>query len=324
MKAIVYHAYGLPDVLELQEMKEPIPKANEVLLKVHAASVNSWDWDLLRGKPFLVRLAGGGIQKPNFTILGADVSGVVEKVGANVKQLKPGDAVMGDLSGANWGAFAEYVCAPESVLTLKPTDVSFESAAALPQAGVMAWQGIHDYVTLQPGSNVLINGAAGGVGTYAIQLAKMLGAHVTAVDRGDKLPALTSLGADHVIDYTEQDFTKIGRQFDLILDVVANRSIWDYKRALLTNGMYLMIGGQTSSILQCMLLGRLSSMNGRRKVRILIHSTKKNLDFLATLLNSGKLKSAVHKCYSLSQVPEALRCIGNGNAIGKLVIRVVE
>ncbi|WP_276372238.1 NAD(P)-dependent alcohol dehydrogenase [Chryseolinea sp. H1M3-3] len=322
MRAIVYQKYGLTNVLHLTELPLPVPKANEVLIRIHAASVNSWDWDLLRGKPFIVRLAGGGIIKPKLPVLGADVAGVVESVGQKVKQFKCGDAVFGDLSSARWGGFAEFVSVPENLLTLKPPNVSFEQAAALPQAGVMAWQGIHDFRKLQTGQKVLINGAAGGVGTYAVQLAKMLGAEVTAVDRGDKLEILKLLGADHVIDYTMKDFTQTGDQYDLVLDVVARRSLADYKRALLPGGVCVLIGGSTSTILQFMFFRTLASMTDSRKLRILMHQPNKDLTVLMDLLRAGRIKSIIHKCFPLSQVPEALQCIGNGEAIGKIIVQV--
>lgn len=321
---MVYEAFGPPDVLQLQDIEPPKPKRNEVLIKVHAASLNSWDWDLVRGKPVIVRLAGGGMKKPSFRVLGADVAGIVQTVGNDVKQFKPGDEVFGDLSAANWGAFAEFACAPEGSITLKPPNITFQEAAALPQAGVMAWQGIHDYSKLAKGQEVLINGAAGGVGTYAIQFAKMIGAYVTAVDRGDKLHTLTSLGADHLIDYRETDFTRIGKRFDLILDVVAQHNIWDYKKALRPKGMYLMIGGKTSTILQCMLFGHLASMTGNGMIRILAHQANKHLSFLSTLLQTKKIRSVIHRSYELPELPEALYCLGNGNAVGKVVIRVAD
>ena len=322
MKAIVYHTYGAPNVLKLDDVERPVPNMHEVLIKVHATSVNSWDWDLLRGKPFIVRLAGGGIRKPQLPILGADVAGTVEAVGKNVKQFKPGDAVLGDLSASGWGGFAEYVSAPETALTLKPSGVTFEAAAALPQAGVMALQGIRDYRNLQHGEKVLINGAAGGVGTYAIQLAKLFGAEVTAVDRKDKLDFLTSIGADHVIDYAKEDFTQNGQHYDLILDVAATRSIRDYRRALLPGGIYLMIGGATSTIFQFMVFSSIVSWVGERKLRILIHKPNKDLAFLAGLVQDGKLKSIIDRRYSLVEVPEALQRLGDGNSRGKIIIRI--
>jgi NADPH:quinone reductase-like Zn-dependent oxidoreductase len=321
MKAVFYSNYGSPNQLKLIEVDRPVPQTGEVLIKTHAASVNSWDWDLLRGKPFIVRLAGGGLSKPKFNILGADVAGVVTAVGGQVTTLKVGDAVFGDLCAARWGGFAEYVCAPAQSLTLKPEALTFEEVAALPQAGVMALQGIRDFKSIHAGHKILINGAGGGVGTYAIQLAKLFNAEVTAVDKADKLQKLTALGADHVIDFAQTDFTKNGLQYDLILDVAANRNIFDYKRALSNDGIYAMIGGSSSTIFQCMLFGKLVSMNGRRQIRILHHQPNKDLKFLADLLANRRIKSVIHKCYALNEAPEALECLGKGDAFGKLIIR---
>jgi len=253
VKAIVYTKYGPPDVLELKEVEKPTPKDNEVLIKVHAASVNSWDWDLLRGTPFLNRL--GGLLKPKYKILGADIAGRVEAVGRNVKRFQPGDEVFGDLSECGWGGFAEYVCARENALALKPASMTFEEVAAVPQAAVMALQGLRDKGQIQPGQKVLINGAGGGVGTFAVQIAKSFGAEVTGVDSTRKLDMMRSIGADQVIDYTREDFTKSGQRYDLILDVVAYRSIFDYKRALSPKGIYVFVGGSMAAAFQAVFLG---------------------------------------------------------------------
>ena len=218
MKAIVCTKYGSPDVLQLKEVAKPIPEDNEVLVEVHAASVNDWDWGLLRGKPFLNRLLFG-LLKPKIKILGSDIAGRVEAVGRNVKQFQPGDEVFGDISGCGWGGFAEYVCARENALALKPASMTFEEAAAVPQAAVLALQGLRDKGQIQPGQKVLINGAGGGVGTFAVQIAKSFGAEVTGVDSTRKLDMVRSIGADHVIDYTQEDFTQSGQRYDLILDV---------------------------------------------------------------------------------------------------------
>ncbi|MCH8089835.1 MAG: NAD(P)-dependent alcohol dehydrogenase, partial [Chloroflexi bacterium] len=252
MKAIVYHKYGLPDVLGFEEVEKPTPRDDEVLVKVHAASINSWDWDLLRGRP-VVRM--WGLFKPKYTIPGSDIAGRVEAVGRKVKQFQPGDEVYGDLSGCGWGGFAEYVCGRENALALKSTSMTFEEAAAVPQAGLLALQGLRDKIEIRPGHKVLMNGAGGGVGTFAIQIAKNLGAEVTGVDSARKFDMIRSLGADHVIDFAIEDFTKNGQQYDLILDVVASRSMFDYKRALSPHGTYVMIGGSGARILQVMLLG---------------------------------------------------------------------
>jgi NADPH:quinone reductase-like Zn-dependent oxidoreductase len=234
MKAIVYTEYGPPAVFQLKEIEIPAPRDDEVLVKIHAASVNSWDWELLSKKPSMVSL--GSRSNPKYKILGADIAGRVEAVGANVKQFKPGDEVFGDLCQSGWGGFAEYVCARENALALKPASMTFDEAAAVPQAGLLALQGLRNKGQIQPGQKVLINGAGGGVGTFAIQIAKSFGAEVTGVDSTMKLDKMRSIGADHVIDYTQEDYTKSGQRYDLILDVKANRSIFDYKRALRRKG----------------------------------------------------------------------------------------
>lgn len=321
MKAIVYHKYGSPDVLELKEVEKPTPRDNEVLVKVHAASVNSWDWDLLTGT-FQGRL--GAFRKPKYKILGADIAGKVEAVGSNVKQFQPGDEVFGDISGfraRDWGGFAEYVCASENILALKPASMTFEEAAAVPQAGVLALQGLRDKRQIQPGQKVLINGAGGGVGTFAVQMAKLYGAEVTGVDSTKKLDMLRSLGADHVIDYTQEDFTKNGQRYDFILAVVGNRSIFDYNQALSPKGIYVMVGGSTALIFQLLFLGSWISMTGRKKMTILAHKpNKKDLTFMTELFEAGKVVPVIDKCYPLSEVPEALRYFGEGHAQGKVII----
>jgi len=321
MKAIVYHKYGSPDVLKLEEVQKPTPSDNEVLIKVHAASVNSWDWGLLRGKPFLNRLLFG-LLKPKTKILGCDIAGKVEAVGRNVKQLQPGDEVFGDISGGGWGGFAEYVCARENVLALKSASMTFEEAAAVPQAAVLALQGLLDKGQIQKGQKVLINGAGGGSGTFAVQIAKSFGAEVTGVDSTGKLDMLRSIGADQVIDYTQEDFTKNGQRYDLILDVVTYRSIFDYKRALSPKGIYVMLGGGSwARVFQVMFMGPLISMTGSKKMGILMHKpNKKDLNFMKELFEAGKVVPVIDRRYPLSEVAEALRYFGEGHAKGKLVI----
>jgi NADPH:quinone reductase-like Zn-dependent oxidoreductase len=237
MKAIVYEKYGPPDVLQLKEVKKPTPKDDEVLVKVRAASVNSWDWDLLRGTPFLNRIPG--LLKPQFKILGADIAGRVEAVGRDVKQLQPGDEVFGDISRCGWGGFAEYVCAREDVLALKPAGMTFEEAAAVPQAAIVALQGLRNKGQIQPGQKVLINGASGGIGTFAVQIAKSSGAEVTGVCSTRNLDMVRSIGADHVIDYTQEDFTQSGETYDVIFDIVGKGSFSGCIRSLKQNGRYL-------------------------------------------------------------------------------------
>ena len=320
MKAIVYHTYGSPEVLKLKEIPNPIPKDKEVLVKVVAVSVNSWDWDLLKGEPILIRM--WGLFRPGYNILGSDIAGVVENVGSEVKNLNPGDEVFGDLSASGWGGFAEYVCAPENALALKPANMTFEQAASLPQAGVLAYQGLFDYGKIESGKKVLINGAGGGVGTFAIQIAKSIGTQITGVDSHDKLDMLKELGAEYVLDYRKENFTKTGKKYDLIIDNVANRSLSDYKRALNPGGIFVMVGGSMSTILQAMLFSKLLSTFGTKKLEILAHKPNKDLDALIELYDSGAYQPILEKTYSLSETPEALRLLGEGKAFGKVVILV--
>ena len=322
MKAIVYTKYGSPDVLQLKEVEKPASRDNEVLIKVHAASVNSWDWDLLRGTPFVNRLMFGLI-KPKI-ILGCDIAGRVEAVGNNVNQFKPGDEVFGDLSGCGWGGFAEYVCARENALALKPVCLTFEQAAAVPQAALLALQALHYKGQIQPGLKVLMNGAGGGVGTFAVQMAKSFGAEVTGVDSTEKLDMLHSLGADHVIDYTQDDFTKNGKCYDLILDVAGFRSISDYKRALSPGGCYVMIGGSMTLANRLMLLGPWISMSTGKKMGLLLHKPNKGLDIMTELFEAGDVVPVIDRRYMLSDVAEALRYFGEGHVKGKIVITIDE
>src|SRR5579859_3240695 len=266
MKAIVYHTYGSPDVLKLEEVQKPVPQDDEVLVKVLAASVNAGDWHLLRAKPFLMRLMGYGLLKPKHTILGSDIAGRVEAVGRNVKQFQAGDEVFGNTARYGFGGFAEYVSVPEEALVLKPARISFEEAAAVPQAAVTALQGLRDKGHIQKGQKVLINGAGGGVGMFAVQIAKAFGAEVTAVCSTRNLDRVRSIGADHVIDYTQEDFTRNGQQYDLILAVNGYHSISDYRRALSPTGTYVTTGGSDAQMFQTMLLGPWISRTGRQKM----------------------------------------------------------
>ena len=321
MKAIVCTKYGPPDVLQLKEVEKPTPKDNEVLVKVHAASLNAADLETLRGV-FIVRIAGP--LKPMYKILGTDIAGRVEAVGRNVKQFQPGDEIWGDLSACGWGAFAEYVCVPENALRLKPASMTFEEAAAYPQAAVLALQNLRGKRPIEPGQKVLINGAGGGVGTFAVQLAKYFGAEVTGVDSTRKLDMLRSIGADQVIDYTQEDFTKSGQRYDLILDVVAYRSIFDYRRALSPEGLFVFVGGSTAAIFQDLLLGPLILRTGSKKFIKPWRgkSNNKDLVFMKELLEAGKVAPVIDRRYPLSEVPEAVRYYGEGHSQGKVVITV--
>jgi len=324
MKAIVYTEYGAPDVLQLREVEKPTPRDDEVLIKVHAASVNAADLHLLGADPFLIRLSSG-LLKPKHTILGAAIAGRVEAVGRNVKQFQPGDEVFGDISGCGWGGFAEYVCASEDALVLKPTRLSFEEAAAVPMAAVTALQGLRDKGQIQAGQKVLINGASGGVGTFAVQIAKSFGADVTAVCSTGKMDMVRALGADQVIDYTQEDFTHNGQRYDLILAANGYHSIADYKRALSPKGMYVMTGGSGVQLFQAMLLGPWISITGSKKMgNLLAKPNNKDLVFMKELLEAGKVVPVIDRRYPLCEVPDALRYLGEGRAKGKVVITVEQ
>ena len=314
------HKYGSPDVLQLKEIAKPAPTDDEVLIKVHAVSVNGSDWEGLIGKPLYARL--GGLRKPGDPILGSDIAGRVEMVGRNIQQFQPGDEVFGEIPGYH-GGFAEYVCAPEKTLARKPASLTFEEAAAIPQAGVIALQGIRDKGQVQPGQKVLINGAGGSAGTFAVQLAKLYGAEVTGVDNTGKLDFMRSLGADHVIDYTREDFTKNGKQYDLILDVIAHRSVFAYQRALKPNGTYFFVGGSVATLFQILLLGPWIRRTTGKNIRILVvQHNRKDLVSITELCEAGKIVPVIDRRYPLSEVPEALRYLGEGHAKGKVVITV--
>lgn len=324
MKAIVYTKYGSPDVLQFKEVEKPTPKEDEVLIKVHAASLNAADWHYMRADPTLMRLSSG-LLKPKNSFLGADVAGRIEAVGRTVTQFKPGDEVFGDLSECGRGTFAEYVCASENALALKPTNLSFEEAAAVPLAAVTALQGLRDKGKIQPGQKVLINGASGGVGTYAVQIAKSFGAEVTAVCSTRNVDIVRSIGADHVIDYTQEDFTQNGHRYDLILAANGYHSISDYKRVLSPKGTYVMTGGAMAQLFEVMLKGPWISMTGSQKMgNMLAKPNKNDLAFMKELLEAGKVKPVIDRCYPLSQVADAIRYIEEGHAQGKVVITVAQ
>jgi NADPH:quinone reductase-like Zn-dependent oxidoreductase len=318
MKAIVYEKYGSPDVLHLKELEKPVPKDDEVLIKIYAVSVNGSDREGLVGRPLYARI--GGLFKPGSKILGSDIAGQVESVGKDNTEFKPGDDVFGELPGYH-GGFAEYVCTRGKTLALKPASLSFEQAAAIPQAGVIALQGIRDTGQVQPGQKVLINGAGGSAGTFAIQLAKLYGAETTGVDNTTKLDFMRSLGADHVIDYTQEDFTKSGKQYDLILDMIAHRSVFAVQRALNPNGMYFAVGGFVTVIFQILLLGAWFSKNRSKNIRMLmVPQNRKDLIAITQLCEAGQIVPVIDRLYSLSEVPEALRSVVEGRAKGKVVI----
>lgn len=322
MKAIVYTEYGPPDVLQLKEVAKPVPTDDELLIKVHAVSLNRSDWEGLIGKPLYARI--GGLRRPGHPILGSDIAGRVETVGKANSQFQPGDEVFGEMWGYH-GGFAEYVCTRGKAWALKPAGLTFEQAAAIPQAGVIALQGIRTKGQVQPGQNVLINGAGGGAGSFAVQLAKLYGAEVTGVDNMGKLDFMRSLGADHVIDHTRQDFTKNGKQYDLILDVIAHRSAFAYRRALKPDGMYFAVGGSVVTFLQILLVGPWIRRNTGRSIQILaVQRNREDLLQITELCETGKIIPVIDRRYPLSQVPEALRYLGEGRAKGKVVITVAQ
>jgi NADPH:quinone reductase-like Zn-dependent oxidoreductase len=321
MKAIVYTKYGSPDVLHLEDVEKPAPKDDEVLIKILAASLNAYDWHFLTADIFLIRLMGGGLFKPKNTRLGADMAGRVEAVGRNAKQFQAGDAVFGEIGAFGNGAFAEYVSVPERAFTLKPANLSFEEAAAVPMAAITALQGLRDSGQIQPGQKVLINGASGGVGTFAVQIAKSFGAEVTAVCSTRNLDQARALGAVHVIDYTKEDFTQSGQKYDVILAANGYHSLSAYKRALTSKGIYVMAGGSTAQIFQAMLMGRMMSEKGGKKMGgVTANLNQKDMIFLKELLEAGKVVPVIDKRYPLSDAAEALRYLGAGHARGKVVI----
>jgi NADPH:quinone reductase-like Zn-dependent oxidoreductase len=322
MKAIVCTKYGPPDVLQLQEVAKPAPEADEVLIKIHAASINARDWRMMRAKPFFIRLVPGGFLQPKNKILGGDVAGRVEAIGSNVKQFEPGDEVFGYLPSATGrGTFAEYVCANENAITLKPANLTFEQAAAVPVAALTALQGLRDNGHIQPGQKVLINGASGGVGTFAVQIAKAFGAEVTAVCSTRNLDMVRSIGADHIIDYTREDFTRNGQRYDLILAVNGYHPISEYLRALSPEGIHVVAGGSMLQLFQAALQGRKTSKTTLQKTSVAsLVQNLQDLVFMKELLESGKVVPVIDGCYPLSKTAEALWYFEKEHAQGKVVI----
>jgi NADPH:quinone reductase-like Zn-dependent oxidoreductase len=318
----VQHRYGGPDVLALEEIETPSPGKGEVLVRVAAAAVGAGDRHLMRGKPFLVRLAMGGITRPAVEILGVDVAGRVEAVGPGVEGLGPGDEVIGHLADHGFGGFAEYVCAPEEAFVTKPPETSFQEAAAFPGSSLPALQGLRDKGAIRAGSTVLINGASGGVGSFAVQIAKAFGAEVTGVCSAGAAELVRSLGADHVLDYARQDYTRTG-PYDIILDAAVRRSILEPRRALTPDGTYVFVGGDTGPTIQMMILGPLLSMVGSPKMEFLLTKpTWEDLRFLRDMVAEGKLRPVLDRTYPLDQVPDALRHFEEGHPRGKIVITV--
>jgi NADPH:quinone reductase-like Zn-dependent oxidoreductase len=324
MKAIVCTKFGPPDVLQFAEVEKPAPKDDEVLVQVHAASVNYSTTAYVTGKPSVIRLMGGGLLKPKYRIPGAEVAGRIEAVGRNVKQFRPGDEVFGDLSDCGRGGFAEYVCAPENAVGLKPSNLSFEEAAAVPEAALVALQALRDYGQIKMGQKVLIYGASGGIGTFAVQIAKSFGAEVTGVCSTRNVDMVRSIGADHIIDYTQEDFTQNGQRYDLIVATAGYRSIFDYKRALNSQGIYVSTGGSMAQTFQALLLGPFISMTGNKKLGAMLVKSNKDLAFMKELLEAGKVAPVIDRRYPLSKVADALRYYGEGHSQGKVIITVAH
>ncbi|MFV2056985.1 MAG: NAD(P)-dependent alcohol dehydrogenase [Thiohalomonadales bacterium] len=317
MKAILCDQYGPPDCLQLKEVEKPNPGANEVLIKIYATAINASDLELLTGKPLYARIYG--LFEPKNKILGSDIAGQVESVGRNISRFQSGDEVFGDIFDS-FGGFAEYVCVPEDKLHFKPASLTYPQAAAIPQAATIALQGLRDKGIVQAGDQVLINGGGGGSGSFAIQIAKMYGAQVTAVDNTEKLAMMQSAGADHVIDYTEENFIKSGHCYDLILDLAAHYSIFEYQRILKRGGSYVMVGGSMRCMLQLLLFGKWIHISNKKRMGFLALKNNKDLDFIMALIEAQKIKIIIDKCYPLSETAAALRYVEEGHAKGKVVI----
>jgi NADPH:quinone reductase-like Zn-dependent oxidoreductase len=320
MKAILYDRYGPPDVLRLAEIEKPVPTDEQILIKIQAVSINGSDREGLAGKPLYARI--GGLRRPGNQILGSDIAGRVEFAGKNHTEFKPGDEVFGEIPGYH-GGFAEYVCTHGKTLALKPASLTFTQAAAIPQGGALALHGIRHKGQVQPGQKVLINGAGGSAGSFAIQLARLQGAEVTGVDNTSKLDFLRSLGAHHVVDYTREDFTRSGRRYDLILDLIAHRSVFACQRALQPNGVYFFVGGSVGVLFQVLLFGGWIRRSTAKNMRMLmVPQNREDLLAITQLCEAGKIVPVIDRTYSLEEVPEALRYVSAGRARGKVVITV--
>ena len=317
MKAIFLNKYGAPHRLQLQEISKPIPKKQEVLVKIHSTAVNDYDWSMVRGKPLLYRLMFG-LTRPKIKVPGMELSGTVEAVGSEVKSLKVGDEVYGDTSDYGFGSFAEYICINENALRLKPSTMSFVEAAAIPHASLLAYQGLVDVGNIQKAQKVLINGAGGGVGTFGLQIAKLYDAEVTGVDTGEKLQMMKSLGFDRVLDYKKQDFTRIGEQYDLILDAKTNRSPFAYLRSLRPKGKYVTVGGKISSLIFLLMLKPLISRS--KGMYILALKPNKGLEKFSELFETKKMKAIIDGPYPLNKAPWAIQYFGEGHHQGKVII----
>ncbi len=322
MKAITQTRYGGPEVLRFQDIDKPIPQADEVLIEVRAASLNVFDWVNMTGLPYLVRLMGGGFLRPKRTVVGSDVAGIVEAVGSEVTRFQPGDEVMGDISGS----FAEYAVAKEKALTDKPAGATFEEAAGIPLAGLTALQALRDHGEVKAGQRVLVNGASGSVGPFAVQIAKAMGADVTAVCSTGNVETAGSIGADRVINYTREDFTQTGDRYDVIVDIAGSRSPKEYRETLVDGGIYVPVGGPKGRLLDPipgMMRAMVTFLRGSKTMKMFVaRVVQEDLDQLKTMAEEGKLRTVIDRRYSLAEVPDAFRYLGEGHARGKLVVTV--
>lgn len=321
MKTVDFSRYGSPDTLRVVDTDIPVPGENEVLMRIHASSINSWDWELLHAIPFANRLMFGMFRPKRLKTLGIDVAGRVEAVGGAVRRFRVGDAVYGDLSACGFGGFAEYVAAPEQALYPKPANISFAQAAAVPQAGLLAWQGLVDAGGICAGQKILINGASGGSGSLAVQIARNYDVEITGTCRREKMDFVRTLGVDHVIDYTRENYTRRGERYDLIIDAQARHPLLACRRALRPGGVYVAHGGASGIIARLMLLGPLLSLFGNRRLRILFHKANKGLDVMSELLATGRLVPNIDRCFELDSIVEAMSYYGQGRTRGKIVIR---
>lgn len=320
MRALVFTKYGSPEVLQLKEIVKPTPKENEVLVKIHATAVNDYDWSMIRGKPYLYRLLYG-ILKPKHQTPGMELAGTIEGLGANTNLFKIGDAVYGDISQYGFGSFAEYVCTNEKALTLKPIQMSFEEAASIPHAAMLAVQGLIDIGQLQKRQKILINGAGGGMGTYALQIAKLYDAEVTGVDTGNKLKMMKELGFDHIIDYKKENFTNNKQSYDLILDAKTTRSTFQYLKALNPSGKYVTVGGYLNRLFPLLILKPLISIISKKSVHIVALKPNKDLEYINELFSAGKIKPVIDGPYKLNEVPRLIQYFGEGRHQGKIIIK---
>jgi NADPH:quinone reductase-like Zn-dependent oxidoreductase len=323
MRAIVCEKFGPPEVLKLVEIQKPVPGDDEVLVEIYAASMTYSNLMLVSGKPFVGRLMGMGLQKPKYQIPGSDIAGKVVAVGKDIKVFHPGDEVYGDLSNCGRGGFAEYVCAPENALGLKPVNSTFAEAAAVPEAALVALQALRDNGRIKEGHKVLIYGASGGIGTFAVQIAKYFGAQVTGVCSTRNLELVRSIGADEVIDYTREDFTKSGLRYDLIIAAAGYRSIFDYKSALNPKGIYVSTGGSMVQTFQALLLGPLVSLGGNKKLGAMLVVPNQDLDFMKEVIEAGRIKPVIDRSYPLEDAAEAFRYYSQGHACGKVVVEII-